>query len=119
MPDEQPQQDDTHAKAAEEMRDLEQSGEIPQDPTDWPGGKAKYVTFGGESDEPYGEGPTSKLGPAEVTHNEDGSVSVGGEEVDDPSEYKGEKITSGVIEQIEQSKQGARDRDGEGAQDDG
>ncbi|HWT92629.1 MAG TPA: hypothetical protein VN238_06505 [Solirubrobacteraceae bacterium] len=39
-------EDDTHAKAAEEMRELEQADEIPQDPTDWPGGKAKYVTFG-------------------------------------------------------------------------
>lgn len=110
------EQQDDHAKAAEEMRELEQAKEIPQDPTDWPGGKAKYVRFGGESDEPYGEGPTSKLGPAEVTHNEDGSVSVAGEEVDDPSEFKGEKITSGVIEQIEQSKQAARE---DGSEDDG
>jgi len=52
-----------------------------------------------------------------VTHNEDGSVSVGGEEVDDPSQFKGEKITSGVIEQIERSKQGARDRDGDDGED--
>ena len=109
------QQDDSHAKAEQEMRELEQADEIPQDPTDWPGGKAKYVTFGGDSDEPYGEGPTSKLGPAEVTHNADGSVSVGGEEVDDPSKYKGEKITSGVIEQIERSKQTAREHDGDGS----
>lgn len=103
------QRQDPHAQAAEEMRELEQADEVPQDPTDWPGGEAKYVTYGGDSDEPYGEGPTSKLGPAEVTHHEDGSVSVAGEKVDDPSQFKGEPITSGVIEQIERSKQAAHD----------
>lgn len=100
---------DPHAEAAEEMRRLERSDEVPKDPSDWPGGEAKYVTYGGESDAPYGEGPTAKLGPAEVEHHEDGSISVAGEEVEDPSRFKGEPITSGVIEQIERSKQTARD----------
>lgn len=40
-------------------------------------------------------GPETKLGPAEVAHQEDGSVKVGGEEVDDPDEYKCEPIPGG------------------------
>lgn len=90
-------------RAAEEMREVEQSDEVPRDLEDWPTGKAKYVTFGEDSDEAYGDGPTAKLGPAEVQHHKDGSVTVAGEEVD-ASDYKGEPIKSGVVEEIENSK---------------
>ena len=93
-----------HEKAAQEMRELEQSGEVPRDLSEWPTGKAKYVTFGEDSDDAYGEGPTEKLGPAEVAHHEDGSVTVAGEDAD-PADYKGEPIKSGVVEQIEKSKE--------------
>ena len=92
-----------HERAAEEMRELEQADELPADLSDWPSGKARYITFGEDSDEAYGEGATAKLGPAEVTHHEDGSVTVGGEPAD-PADYKGEPISSGVVEQIEESK---------------
>ena len=92
-----------HERAAEEMRELEQSDELPADLSDWPSGKARYITFGEDSDEPYGEGATAKLGPAEVTHHEDGSVTVGGKPAN-PDDYKGEPISSGVVEQIEESK---------------
>ncbi len=94
-----------HEQAVEEMREFEKQGAPPRDLNEWPQGKAKYVTYGEDSDEAYGSGPTENLGPAEVEHHEDGSVSVAGEKVDDPSQYKGEPIKSGVVEQIEQSKQ--------------
>ena len=95
---------DEHERAAEEMREFEQSEELPADLSDWPTGKAKYITFGESDDEAYGEGATAKLGPAEVAHHEDGSVTVAGEKAD-PDDFKGEPISSGVVEQIEQSKQ--------------
>jgi hypothetical protein len=63
---------------------------------DWPGGKAKYKTFGGpETESGYGDGPTENLGPADLRHHEDGSVSVAGEAVDNPEDYKGEPIPGG------------------------
>ena len=68
----------------------------PKDLEDWPGGKAKYRTFGGaESDSGYGDGATEKLGPSDVQHHEDGSVTVKGEEVDDPDEFKSDPIPGG------------------------
>lgn len=79
-------------EAREEMDAFEAADEVPSDLKDWPDGRAKNLTFGSSSDEPYGEGPTAKLGPAAVEHHEDGSVSVGGEQVDDPESYKGEPI---------------------------
>ena len=98
-----------HEQAVEEMREFEKQGEVPHDLNEWPQGKAKYVTYGEDSDEAYGAGPTENLGPAEVEHHEDGSVSVAGEKVDDPSKYKGEPIKSGVVEQIEESKKRYRE----------
>ena len=107
--DDKAQQDEqTHEEAAEEMREFEKSDEVPSDLSEWPTGNAKYVTFGEESDEAYGAGPTEKLGTAEVAHNEDGTVTVAGEQVD-PADYKGEPIKSGVVEQIEKSKQRYRE----------
>ena len=35
-----------HERAAEEMREFEQSDEVPRDLSEWPDGKAKYITFG-------------------------------------------------------------------------
>ena len=61
---------------------------------DWPDGPAKYKTLGGgedESDDAYGEGATANLGPADVVHHEDGSVSVAGEKVDNPEDYKADE----------------------------
>ena len=92
-----------HERAAQEMREFEQSDEVPRDLSKWPTGKAKYITFGEESDDAYGEGATAKLGPAEVTHHEDGSVTVAGEQAN-PDDYKGEPISSGMLKQIEESK---------------
>lgn len=80
-----------HEDAHAQMREFEQQDELPSDLSQWPDGKAKYVTFDTEGDAPYGEGLTEKLGPA-VVHHEDGSVSADGEKVDNPEDYKGEPI---------------------------
>lgn len=84
-------------KAREEIVGLEDgdADQVPSDASDWPTGKAQYVTFGHESDEPYGEGPTAKLGPAGVEHHAGGSVSVAGVLVDNPQDYKGKPIPGG------------------------
>ena len=94
----------TKAQAEEEeveeakkvMEELEE-GDPPEKLEDWPGGKAKYQTYGGpdSGDGGYEDGATAKLGPSNLRHHEDGSVTVDGEEVDDPDEYKGEPIPGG------------------------
>lgn len=80
--------------AQEEVAALEE--DPPENLEDWPDGAAKYKTFGGpEGDSGYDDGPTAALGKSDVRHHEDGSVSVDGEEVDDPAEYKGDPIPGG------------------------
>ena len=82
-------------EAKQTMEEIEQ-GDPPGDLGEWPGGKAKYQTYGGpEGESGYDEGPTAKLGPSSVRHHEDGKVSIEGEEVDDPDEYKGDPIPGG------------------------
>ncbi len=77
-----------------QMKELEENP--PEKLEDWPGGKAKYRTMGGsESESGYDEGATAKLGPSEVRHFEDGKVTVSGEEVDNPEDFKGEPIPGG------------------------
>lgn len=78
------------------MDRLANADELPADLSEWPAGKAKFLTLGGSDDpDPYGEGATAKLGPAEVVHHADGSVSVGGEQVHNPEDFKGEPIRGG------------------------
>ncbi len=85
---------DAREKAQERVKELED--DPPKDLEDWPDDEAKYITFGGgEGDHGYEEGPERKLGPSEVRHHEDGTITVAGEEVDDPDEYKGEPIPGG------------------------
>jgi hypothetical protein len=82
-------------EAKQQMEELEE-GDPPEKLEDWPGGKAMYQTYGGpDSESGYDEGPTSKLGPSDVEYQEDGSVKVGGEEVDNPEDFKGEPIPGG------------------------
>jgi hypothetical protein len=82
-------------EAKKVMSELEE-GDPPEQLEDWPGGKAKYQTYGGpEGEEGYDEAATQKLGPSSLRHHEDGSVTIEGEEVDDPDEYKGEPIPGG------------------------
>ncbi len=86
---------------AEDDEDVRQTlEELEDDPPkkleDWPEGKAKYETFGGgEGQHGYDEGPEAKLGPSGLRHHEDGSVSIEGEPVDNPEDYKGEPIPGG------------------------
>jgi hypothetical protein len=81
-------------EAKQEIEKLED--DPPEKLEDWPEGKAKYETFGGkEGEHAYHEGPERNLGPDSVRHHEDGSVTVRGEEVDDPDEYKGDPIPGG------------------------
>jgi hypothetical protein len=88
------EQEDTE-QAREEMRRLEQEGP-PDKLEDWPDGKAKYQTFGGpEGESGYEEGPTSELGPSNLRYHEDGKITVGGDEVDDPDEFRGDPIPGG------------------------
>jgi len=92
--DEKTEHEQKMEKAKEEIHQLEE--DPPEKLEDWPDGQAKYETFGGaEGDHSYAEGPETKLGPDSVRHHEDGSVEVGGEEADDPDEYKGEPIPGG------------------------
>ena len=92
----------TKAKAAEEEQDEakkkmeELEDNPPEKLEDWPDDKAKYETFGGpEGPHTYEEGPEKNLGPSGVRHHEDGSVSIDGEKVDNPDEFKGEPIPGG------------------------
>ena len=81
-------------EAKKEMEKLEDSP--PEKLEDWPDGKAKYETLGGpEGTHTYEEGPEKNLGPSGVRHHEDGSVSIDGEKVDNPDEYKGDPIPGG------------------------
>ena len=82
-------------EAQEEMRKLEEADDLPESIEDWPGGPAKYETFG-KDDDGYGEGATAKLGPANLKRHKDGSVSIDGEKVDNPDDYKGEPIAGGL-----------------------
>ena len=80
--------------AKEKVKKLED--DPPQKLEDWPDGQAKYETFGGpDGDHSYNEGPEKNLGPDSLRYREDGSVEVGGEEVDDPDEFRGEPIPGG------------------------
>jgi hypothetical protein len=82
-------------EAKQVMSELEE-GDPPEKLEDWPGGKAKYQTYGGpEGEEGYDEAATKKLGPSSLRHHEDGSVTIEGEEVDNPDDYKGEPIPGG------------------------
>jgi hypothetical protein len=81
-------------EAKKEMEQLED--DPPEKLEDWPDGKAKYETLGGpEGTHTYEEGPEKNLGPSGVRHHEDGSVSIDGEKVDNPDEYKGDPIPGG------------------------
>lgn len=85
---------DSRDKAKETIHELEKSP--PEKLEDWPDDESKYETFGGpEGEHSYDEGPEAQLGRPDVRHHEDGSVSVEGEKVDDPDEFKGDPIPGG------------------------
>jgi hypothetical protein len=96
-------------KAKEEMHELEE-GDPPEKLEDWPEGKAKYLTYGGpEGTAGYDEGATAKLGPSSLEHQEDGSVTIEGEEVDNPEEYKADEPIPGAPDAAKEKAAGRGD----------
>jgi hypothetical protein len=91
------QQEEEEVEEAKKVMEELEEGDPPENLEDWPGGKAKYQTYGGpdSGEGGYEDGATAKLGPSNLRHHEDGSVTIDGEEVDDPEEYKGEPIPGG------------------------
>ena len=95
-------------EAKEKVKALED--DPPQNLEDWPSDAAKYKTFGGaEGETSWDEGPTAKLGESNVRHHDDGSVSVEGEKVDNPDDYKGEPIPGGPTDPDTKSIGGEKD----------
>jgi hypothetical protein len=103
-------------KAEEEREEAKQKVEgLEEDPPkkleDWPDDEAKYETFGGpEGEHSYEEGPEKNLGPSGVRHHEDGSVSIEGEKVDNPKDYKSEPIPGGPTDPNSPDVAGEEDR---------
>ena len=90
-------------QAKDEMRRIEEEGP-PEKLEDWPSGKAKYQTYGGpDGSSGYDDGPTSQLGPADLRYHEDGSISVAGDKVDDPDEFRGDPIPGGPTDTDDRS----------------
>ena len=86
--------EEAYKKGEEKVKELEK--DPPKKLEDWPDDHAKYVTFGGrEGEHSYEEGPEAQLGPSSLRHHKDGKVSIAGEEVDNPEEYKGDPIPGG------------------------
>ncbi len=100
-------------RAEEKVAALED--DPPKDLEDWPDDEAKYKTFGGaEGDTGYDEGPTANLGASNVRHHEDGSVTVDGEKVDNPDDYKGDPIPGGPTDPNSPKLSGEQDLTEEG-----
>jgi hypothetical protein len=109
MSEEQTEVEETEEKDEQESGDKDtmdseevdkQIKEVEENPPDkledWPGGQAKYRTIGGgDANEEWEEGPTKHLGPSDVRYYEDGSVTVAGEKVDNPEDFKGDPIPGG------------------------
>lgn len=90
------------------MEEIEENP--PENIEDWPDDANKYKTIGGpDADTGYDEGATAKLGPSGVQHHEDGSVSVDGEKVDDPEQYKGDPIPGGPTDPDTKAVSGEQD----------
>ena len=97
--DEAKSDEQENEEAKEQMHELEE-GDPPEKLEDWPDGRAKYLTYGGpDAESGYDDGATAKLGPSDVEYQEDGSVKVGGEEVDNPEDFKGEPIPGGLTDE--------------------
>jgi len=101
-----------------QMEEVEENP--PQKLEDWPDGPAKYRTIGGgDASESWEEGPTAKLGPSDVRYYEDGTVTVRGEEVDNPEDFKGDPIPGGPTDpEAPDDPSGLEDQDKEDAGED-
>jgi hypothetical protein len=120
----QVQESDDPDEAKRKMAELEEADEPPKDLEDWPSDEAKYETFGGpEGGHSYDEGPERKLGPSSLRHHDDGSVSIEGDKVDDPDEYKGEPVPGGPTDESspelpgEKSKKKGEEKEESGGED--
>ena len=117
---------DAWDKAHDKMRKLEEEDEPPTDLKEWPDDEAKYVTYGGgEGDHGYDEGVETKLGPSSLERHEDGSVTIEGEEVDNPDDYKADEPVKAALDTTKERKEnegddddGADDSDGDAEKDD-
>ena len=90
-------------KAHEKMKEMEEKDDPPSDLSEWPDDEAKYVTYGGgEGDHGYDEGPEKKLGPSSLERHEDGSITIEGEEVDNPDDYKSDDPIEGASQVAEE-----------------
>ena len=88
--------------AHEKMEKMEKEDDPPSDLSEWPSDEAKYVTYGGgEGDHGYDEGPEQKLGPSSLERHEDGSITIEGEEVDNPDDYKADEPIEGASQTAE------------------
>src|SRR5256885_16414794 len=99
-------------RAKEKVKELEENP--PDKLEDWPDDKAKYETFGGpEGEHSYEDGPEAQLGPSSLRHHEDGNITIKGEDVDDPDEFKGKPIPGGPTDPDSARMYGEPDLSGE------
>ena len=100
------------AEAEKKVQKLED--DPPSDLKEWPDDEAKYVTFrGGEGDHGYDEGPEKKLGPSSLERHEDGSITIEGEEVDNPDDYKADPVGAAVDTPTPDDKESPEESDDE------
>lgn len=105
-----PADEDEDEQIKQEMKQIEE--DPPENLEDWPQGKAKYETMGGpEGEHGYHEGPEQNLGPSSLRHHEGGDVSIAGEKVDNPEEYKGEPVPGGPTDPNSPDAGGERDKE--------
>src|SRR3954453_22759103 len=92
------EKEEEREKAREKMDKIEE--DPPENLAGWPDDAAKYETSGGpEGEHSYGEGPETKLGPSSLRHHESGAVTIEGEEVDEPDQYKSDPIPGGPTDE--------------------
>ena len=104
--------DDDGDSRKEKVQALED--DPPKDLSDWPDDEAKYETFGGpEGEHSYDEGPEKNLGPSSLRHQEGGGVTIEGEEVDNPEDYKGKPVKGGPTDPDTSGTEAGREDDPE------
>jgi hypothetical protein len=106
------EKEDAWEKAQETMREMEEGDDPPTDLKEWPDDEAKYITYGGgEGDHGYDEGPEKKLGPSSLERHDDGSVTIEGEEVDNPDDYKHDEKVKPATETTAERRENEGDED--------
>jgi hypothetical protein len=99
------EKEDAWEEAKEKVKKMEEEGDPPSDLSEWPSDEAKYITYGGgEGDHGYDEGPEAQLGPSSLERHEDGSITIEGEEVDNPDDYKSDEPVEAAVQSIDDRK---------------